>query len=204
MVRIILGTASFMLMWMLCGPVEAQAKAPAAPKGAWKQPIVGRGENEDSAKKDASREAAKVVAAVMRQVEPPVRYFKIDEDFVQKHLLANPGKPGEEIKLDDFAAQQWIVTLRPYADWWQELLQRDRDEAVKVRAEERKAHAQDRQNLMARVMLGLSLLLLTGVGYVRLDEYTQRRYTRSLRVAGVGVASAVAAGLWWVFIQAPG
>ena len=55
-----------------------------------------------------------------------------------------------------------------------------------------------------RIFLGLSLLLLTGVGYVRLDEYTQRRYTRSLRVAGVGVASAVAAGLWWVFIQSPG
>jgi hypothetical protein len=133
-----------------------------------------------------------------------VRYFKIDDDFVQKHLLANPGKPGEVIKLDNFAAQQWIVALRPYADWWEELLRRDRDEEIKVRAEERKAHAQERQNLTARVMLGLSLMLLAGVGYVRLDEYTNRRYTRLLRVAGVGVASAVAAGLWWVFIQVPG
>ena len=48
-------------------------------------------------------------------------------------------------------------------------------------------------------MLALAVLLLAGWGYVRLDEYTQRRYTGWLRLAGVGVATTIAAGLWWVF-----
>jgi hypothetical protein len=206
MVRIILGTASFLLMWTLCGPASAQAKTPRAPKGAWEKPIVGVGETEATAKKDALRKAANVIEGVMRQVDPPLRFFKIDDEFVQKHLLANTSKPGDDIKLEVLAepAKQWIVTLRPYADWWQELLKREHSEEVKVRTEERKVHAEVRQSVTAKVMLGLSLLLLAGVGYVRLDEYTQRRYTAWLRLAGVGVATTLAAGVWWVFIQAPG
>ena len=48
-------------------------------------------------------------------------------------------------------------------------------------------------------MLGLSVLLLAGFGYVRLDEFTQRRYTTLLRIAGIGVATSVVMGWWYVF-----
>ena len=48
--------------------------------------------------------------------------------------------------------------------------------------------------------IGLACLLLAGFGYVRLDEFTHRRYTAWLRIAGVGVATTVIAGWWWVFL----
>jgi hypothetical protein len=41
-------------------------------------------------------------------------------------------------------------------------------------------------------------LLLAGVGYNRLDEYTQRRYTIWLRAAGVSVAATAVAAWFWV------
>src|SRR5205809_348165 len=139
MVRTILGIASLLLMWTLCGPLNAQAKGPTAPKGVLKQPIVGLGQTEEAAKKDAVQRAAEAVAVVMKQCDPPVRHFKADADFVKDHVLASAGKAAEDIKLEEFPApvKQWVVTLRPYADWWQDLLRRDHIEEIKLRAEER-------------------------------------------------------------------
>ena len=55
-----------------------------------------------------------------------------------------------------------------------------------------------------QVVLGLGLVLLTGFGYVQLDEYTNRRYTFLLRLAGATVVAVLLAGWWWLFFHAPG
>ena len=84
------------------------------------------------------------------------------------------------------------MPFRTDTDWWTDLVRRDHEE-------QRKARADQRHTWTAQVMLSLSVLLLAGFGYVRLDEYTQRRYTTWLRIAGIGVATSVAAGWWYVF-----
>src|ERR1019366_3432517 len=122
--------------------------------------------------------------------------FKVTEEYVRKNILVDAGHAGKDLDAlpgaDPFKA--WVVTFRTDADWWQDVVRRDH-EAKRQRV------AAARQNLGSQVIIGLGLLLLAGVGYVRLDEYTQRRYTTWLRVGGVGVAATMAAG-WWMFVQA--
>ena len=107
------------------------------------------------------------------------------------------GEAGDDFKIDGFDKpfKQWHVKLRTDTDWWKEIVRRDR-------VRERTIIARQRQTWTFRAMIGLAVLLLAAFGYVRLDEYTHRRYTKLLRVAGVGVVTSVAAGWWWVFIQA--
>jgi hypothetical protein len=103
------------------------------------------------------------------------------------------------IKLNDgeHVFKSWVLTFRSDVDWGKDLVRRDYEAARKQRADER-------QKVGALVIIGLAFLLLVGFSYVQLDEYTQRRYTTWLRVAGVGVGTTLIAAWWWVFFQAPG
>ena len=114
--------------------------------------------------------------------------FVVTEDYVRAHVV-DDGRPGKEIKNDalDKPFKEWILTYRTDNNWQADILRRDRAEL--------------RQTLTSRVVLCLAILLLAGFGYVRLDELTQRRYTGLLRVAGVGVASSLVAGWWWMFVS---
>src|SRR5207302_769824 len=105
------------------------------------------------------------------------------------------GEAGKDVKVENIADpfKTWTLTLRPDSAWWNDVVHRDQDISRKLRAEQRQA-------VGAQVIIGLACLLLAGFGYVRLDEYTQRRYTAWLRLVGMGVATTVVAGWWWVFL----
>jgi hypothetical protein len=194
--RLLWVLASLTLIWSLCGPLSAQPKNAGRPKGGLPEYVIGRGENEESAKNDVARSAVVTITDIMEK--NGLRSFKIDEKFVRDHLLDRSGKWGKDVPVDlkdgndEKPFKQWIVPLRTDADWWREIVRRDR-------VQERTIIAQQRQTWAYRVMIGLSILLFVGFGYVRLDEYTHRRYTNWLRVAGVGFATTMAAGWWWMF-----
>ena len=168
---------------------------------AWPRSVTGRGETEDIAKKDAVREAVKQVKIAMRRQDPPLQSFVVDEDYVRTHLLhSKSGEPGKDEKIpltdgEHIFFKAWVLTFRPDNEWSKDLFRRDQEAQRKLRADER-------QTLGSHIVIGLAFLLLAGYGYVRLDEYTQRRYTTWLRLAGIGVAAMVIAG-WWVYFQAP-
>jgi len=127
--------------------------------------------------------------------------FVVTEDYVRTRLLdSKSGEPGkdEKIQLNDVehVFKAWVLTFRTNNEWWKDIVRRDQEAQRKLRADER-------QTLGSHIVIGLAFLLLAGYGYVRLDEYTQRRYTTWLRVAGIGVAATVIAGWWWVYFQAP-
>jgi hypothetical protein len=54
----------------------------------------------------------------------------------------------------------------------------------------------ERQMVLARVLIGAVVLLLTVAGYLRLEEATKGYYTWILRAAVVGVMVATGAALW--------
>jgi hypothetical protein len=198
MFRMLLGIASLTLLWFFCGAGSAQPKDAAAPKAGLEE-VSGFGSNEETAKQNAIKKAVEAINRLMAAQDPPIKSFVVTEDDLTKNkLLQEPGRAGKEVKAiienKEIVSKEWIVTFR--SDWWQEIVRRDHH--IK-----RQEVATNRQHFGSQVILGLGLLLLAGVGYVRLDDYTQRRYTTWLRLAGVAAATTLAAG-WWMFVQAPG
>ena len=190
--RMLLGFAGLTLMWFACNPSSAQPKdAPPLPRS-----VTGHGETLETAKKAAIAKAVQEIKETMKRSE--MTSFAITEDYVRTNLV-DSGMPGKDFKVDNIADpfKAWILTFRTDTDWWHELERRDQEAGRKTRAEHR-------QSLGSRLIIGLALVLLAGFGYVRLDEYTKRRYTTWLRVAGLGVATTALAGWWWIVVQAPG
>ena len=182
--RMIVGIGSLLLLWMLCGATVAQPKDAMLPDRAWPPTVIGNGPNEEAAKQNALEQA-------VRDLKARLTAFDITEKYVRDFLVDEKEcHPGEEIKLPGIERKFWVLTFRP--DYGKGLIHRDQEAQRKLRAEER-------QTWTSRVLIGLAFLLAAGVGYVRLDEYTRRRYTGWLRLAGVGVAASVAAGWWRVF-----
>jgi hypothetical protein len=198
--RMFLGIAGLMLMWFFCGTGCAQPKEIAPPEGRWPRSVTGSGETVDTAKDAAIREAKKVVSIAMKLRDPPLQSFVVDEDYVRTHVVL-AGEPGKDVEmtLNDgkHVFKSWVVFFRTDGEWWKDIEKRDREA-------QRKHRADTRQTLGLRIVIGLASLLLAGFAYVRLDEYTKRRHTKWLRVAGVGVATTVIAALWWVFSLSPG
>ena len=187
MIRMLLGIGSLALMWFVCGAGNAQPKDAALPKGALPRSVEGHGEKVESAQTAAINKAVEEIARLMTANN--LTAIKITEDYVRKNVLVDAGRAGKDLDAlpgaDPFKA--WVVTFRSESDWWKDLQRRDHEAR-------RQSLAHSRQNLGSQVIIGLGLLLLAGVGYMRLDEYTQRRYTTWLRVGGVGVAATMAAG----------
>jgi hypothetical protein len=189
--RRLLGIAGLMLMWLFCGTSSAQPMGLAVAKGP--PGVTGHGETVDSAKKVAINKAVEEITGFMKRYE--FTSFVVTEDYVRKHVLVDPGQPGEDVRVENFPKpfKSWTLTFRN--GYSNDLVRRDQETRRKLRADER-------QNLGSHIVIGLAFLLLAGYGYVRLDEYTQRRYTTWLRLAGIGVAATVIAGWWWVCFQA--
>lgn len=193
--RMFIAVAGLMLMWLFCAKSDAAAdKEVTFPKDLLPAGVVGDGETVDHAKKAAFAKAAKEIKASLK-----LRVYVVTEDYLTKYVLVDAGKPGEDFKAHDNLPnfKAWELTFRTDKDWWSDIVRRDLDAQRKVRAEER-------EEWTMRGVLGLSILLLAGFGYVRLDEYTQRRYTTWLRVAGLSAATTAIAVGWYVFFQAPG
>ncbi len=184
MTKILLCFASLSFLWVCCGPTNAQAKALEPEFGKLPDNAVGYGETVDKAKAQALKDAVERVKMLMGMQKPPLESTLVDEAYASKHLVEK-GRAGNDVEEGALKLKQWVMPFRTDNDWWNDLV--------------RKARAEPRHTWTARVMIGLAVLLLAGFGYVRLDDYTQRRYTTWLRLAGLGVATSVAAGWWYVF-----
>lgn len=178
--RMLWAIASLTCVWSLCGPLGAQPNE--APNPVWRKPIKGFGDSEEAARKDALHKAKDMVEGVRAALHPLVKTSDLTENDIRNRFLVDGGSAGEDLKLNDVdhAFKQWIVTLKPET--------------------ERMLRADERETISYLAILGLSVVLLAGFGYIRLDEYTQRKYTTWLRLAGVGVVATAVAG-WWTFAR---
>ncbi|MBI1832339.1 MAG: hypothetical protein HYR84_12925 [Planctomycetes bacterium] len=192
--RTILAFAGVSIVGLLCGASSAQPKESTLPKGL-PPSVTGHGVKIEDAKEFALRRATSEVAKLMQRHDPPLTSFVLTETFVQEHLV-DAGKPGpdetfpKDITKRDDVLKAWILTFRTDSDWWSEIYRRNSEM-------ERTARAKARESLGMRLVLGLTLVLLAGFGYVQLDAYTQGRYTAWLRLAGGGVMAVLLAG-WYL------
>ena len=179
MMRIFSAIVCLLGLWVFSGTISAQPKDVIKPKVGLPSQIPGVGETEDKAKDVAVREAVK-------EVNTKLQKFTVDDDYVRKHMLADEGRAGEDLKIEniDGPFKSWIVRFRDNA--WSDAFRQDR--------------ATGRESIAGSIMFGIAILLLIGFGYLRLDEYTHYRYTAWLRAAGSGVIALILAGGYF-FLQ---
>jgi hypothetical protein len=179
---------SLALVWLLTCRAGGSEPAPNDPPAP--EEVKGFGPTHEVAREDALRQAVKRLREHLRRHEPPLLHWQPSEEFVQKQLLEGPGRPGKDDEpIPGIGpSKTWMVTLRFPHDMT--LVNWDRQAERQERAEERLSHA-------LHLVSALFLVLLVGVGYVRLDEWTRSRYTAWLRVAGAAVLTLAAAGWWW-------
>jgi hypothetical protein len=200
MVRTILAIFFVTLLWAFNSATSAQPKQPVLPKEGWPKSVTARGETEDKAREVALRDAVELVKKLMRLQDPPLKSFVLTEDYVSANLIATEQR-GKDIVIEGFdnAFKEWTLTFRSdHGEWWKELVKKDREAERILRAQDRALQAEERQALGARVLFGLSCLLLVGVAYVRVDRVTRHRHTPWLRLASVGAAGIAVAGWWWL------
>jgi hypothetical protein len=179
MMRIFSAIVCLTGLWAFSGSTCAQPNEPIKAKVAMPSEVPGLGETEEKAKEVALREAVKTV-------NESLKHDTVDEHYVRKHMLVDEGHAGEDLKianLDD-PFKSWIVTFRPNA--WNEVIRKDRSAL--------------RESIAGAGIFGITILLLVGVGYVRLDEYTHHRYTAWLRAAGSGLLALILA-VSYFFVQ---
>lgn len=146
-------------------------------EGAWMS-------NKADAVEDALVQAQLKVAGYLRAQNPPVEWTP-SLSYIQTHLVkTQPWK--EETKDFDQIGRMYRVQLEV------EVTQPELTKMVQLGREFR---IQQRMFLLAKVLVGLVVLLTAVSGYLRLDEYTKGYYTGWLRLAALGFVAAAGAGL---------
>ncbi|HZZ80647.1 MAG TPA: hypothetical protein VFE62_19245 [Gemmataceae bacterium] len=191
MCKVLVCLASISCLWVCCGQSNAQAKRLEPEVGKLPREAIGFGETLEKAKAMAIKDAAERVRGLMAMQKPAMDSFVVTEDFAR--TLLERGEEGDEVKNEAFKEplKQWVMPFRTDTNWWNDVVRHDLEA-------QRKAVSSERQTWTSRGMLGIALLLLAAVGYVRVDEYTHRRYTTWLRIASIGVVTTVIAG--WVYV----
>jgi hypothetical protein len=173
------------LLWLATSPAGAGSAPQEAPRH---QEVKGYGPTHAIAKQDALREAGQQLAKHLAKIEPPLTHWTPSESFVRDHLEGG-GRADQDAVFEKIGPlKTWVVTLKVPAD--AELITLDRQAQREARAEQRLSQA-------LHVVAALFVMLLVGVGYVRLDDWTRSRYTPWLRVAGAAMLALAAAGWWW-------
>jgi hypothetical protein len=195
MCRLLFSIASLTLLWSFCGRGSAEPNAIELPKDQVPRKVTGDGPTAERAKKEAVDKALELVKNLMARHQ--LTAFEPDLSYVRKHVLNGEGEAGDDVKADNIVAKAWVVTFRSESEWWTDLQRRDH-------AVQRERVASARQQVGSQVIIGLGILLLAAVGYLRLDEYTQRRHTTWLRLGGIAIAALFVGGGLWLIIRTPG
>jgi hypothetical protein len=199
MMRLLMGllwTAALFVLWNQDGRVDA-APAPTATAADWPREITGYGFDQNKvkdnalkqAREDALKKAQEEIVKCLRRHQPPVISWVATTGFIASNLVS------KEIKAKSWdekegTAQELILFLR--SPDWEMVYRLDRE----AQALERAQRGRERMIILAKILAGLLVLLVSVAGIIRLDEWTRGSYRRWLELVGAGLVAAAWAGLW--------
>ena len=192
MMRTLMLLAVVGMLWFASGDSTAQP-APqndGKPKGfkAWPRSVKGYGETVEKAEKDAHRLAVEHVVGCLKNQDPPIESWLPDDAYVKTHLLDGPGDQGKDFEEGAFKAKTWVLTFKESPNL---------DEMVQLnKAAQRRELSAERQTMTGYVLATLTALLTLGWGYLRLDGWTNGRFTRWVCVLAAAIVGL--AGLGWL------
>jgi hypothetical protein len=193
MTRILLAVAAASMLWFTTGHSGAQPPAhalkPHPALAGWPREAKGYGKTVDDAKVDAMKEAVKQVARCLKTQDPPLTAWQPDEEFVRNHLLQGQGELDNDFKLGGEVRKVWVFTL---------VQSPDVGKMVQLnQTAQRRELSMERQTMAGYGLAGLCLLLVTGWGYLRLDEWTAGRFSKWLGIGAVALVGLTGFG-WWL------
>ncbi len=171
--------------------LEAGAKVWATahkPLASWE--VEGWGRNQAEAEEAALRKARSLVEDFLRQRNPELSWSP-SVAFVRKHLVTGPATRRKE--KDQPVGQKREL---PLECWTLPVAVTPTTEHLLAQAA-RAERAEGRLRLLGKVLVGVVLLLVGVVGYLKLDEWTRGSYSRWLQGGLVGLLAAAGVGLWW-------
>jgi hypothetical protein len=173
---------SLALVWLLTSQAGAE---PNLAKAARRVEVIGYGPTLEAAKKNALAAAtSKVLAQLGKQ---HLTHWQPTPEFVSAHLLEGPGRAGSEELFEGLPTKSWIHAVH---------LPDDADLRALDRQAERRERAEERMGLGLRGLTAILVVLVVLVSVVRLDEWTDSRYTTWLRLGGAMLLAGLAVG-WW-------
>jgi hypothetical protein len=176
----------------------------AAPKKEdrllWAAEAFGWGADEQDALKTALQNAAAEVKEYLKK-QKPVIAFAPSEEYIRTRLLR--GKDGvngkgerfQEKDLNQFSKKCWKWTVQITESEFEKLRQEDQQLRLSELRKAREERMDERMLFLGKIIGGLVLLLGGVAGYIWLDDYSTGAYKGMLRLAGLAVLGALAAGL---------
>jgi hypothetical protein len=195
MTRLLLGIAAVLALWFIATDTSAQPQPHKGGKvhqlAGWPRTVDGIGKTEKEAQQDAVHNAVRRINECLKAQDPPLAAWEADEEYVRKHVLDGRGQAGEDVKLNVGPAHKvWIQPLRE-ADV--------PDIVARNHVAERHVLSSERQTIAGYALAALSGLLALMWGYLRVDEWTEGRISKWLRIGAVAVA-VIAALAWWMSV----
>jgi hypothetical protein len=192
MMRTIMLAALIGLLWCFTGDSEAQPgpQNGGKPQGfvLWPREVSGYRKSVEGAEKDAIEKALARLVDCLKSQDPPLESWHPDEAYLKKNLLDGPGEQGKDFELDGVKWKAWVVTFKDSPNW-SEMIQ------LNQTAQRREISA-ERQTMAGYVLAVLTALLALGWGYLRLDGWTNGRFTRWVCVLAAAIVGL--AGLGWL------
>jgi hypothetical protein len=183
MLRLLLGLSlAFAGLSMLRSPcrdgrprASAAAPAPNVVRLSLPEDAKGYGLTTELAQQDAERQAAQLVAEVLKRHNPPLqatpaRLLK----HARQHLVAGPGAELDDFAVDDEKVKGWSLPLRANPDW-SAILRVEEVEHAHREAGLREARARARQSLSAKITMALGLVLAASAALGRKRRSCYRR-----------------------------
>jgi hypothetical protein len=194
--------ASLLVLWLvsersrICAQPGAEPPrvAPAAPAALAPREAKGYGLTVDDAKRNALKRAVEDVAAFLHRQD--LTAWQPDERYVEQYLIDGPGRADADVRAidaNDVKAEDGAIPEVVSKVWVLPFKQTNWDQVT------RDARVHERQLLSGKFLLVACVLLVAGLGYVRFDEWLQRRggWLRAGGVAALAVLAAVSVG-WWL------
>jgi hypothetical protein len=154
--------------------------------------VVGRGLDQESAKEDAYLKAQKQIADWLRGLGPPLTNWQPSLEYIRQ--LPATGARGPEMALSDgTTSETWILTLSVPQPWEIEHWYKEAQDA------ENAVRARERIILLGKSLVGVVALLAIVAGYLRLDDWTLRRYSRWLQLGGATLVFFALVS-WWILL----
>lgn len=191
-----------LVAWLLTTELEAQGpprKNQAKPKinindNNGVLTVTGYGLDIETAKRDAIKEAQKELTSHLQKSNPPVRYWKPSEAYVEASVVPGSGAQDKGVQVEDGEiGKTWIVKVRvPDPRFAAEM-----DAQAKRYADRRTRELSvlPRLHILSKSLTAMMVVLLALVGYLRLEELTRGIYTHLLRIGMICLVAAAGAGI---------